>query len=166
MICICFTLAGCATAPQRAAPRFVAPSTAPVAKAQAAIAQKQIETKQHIEKAQEIVKTLTITLPEDKLKVDALTAELNSAQSSNDELRTENDSLKGANDQLTTQIGQQTQQSNQLANAYDQCGADKTLLQLSRHKYVKLAWLFGGILAAEVAAVAGYFALKLGLFSI
>jgi septal ring factor EnvC (AmiA/AmiB activator) len=141
----CFLCASCATQ-QRLAPRFVAPSTAPIAKAQAAIAQRQVETQQHIQKAQEIVKTLTITLPADKLKVDALTEELNSAQASNDQLRTENDSLKGANEQLTTQILGQTQQANQLATDYDKCGAEKVQLAESRHGWVKRFWIASGLL--------------------
>jgi FtsZ-binding cell division protein ZapB len=158
-----FAVSSCATA-QHVAPRFVAPSTAPIAKAQVAISKRQVETAQHIQKAEEIVRTLTIRLPEDKIKIDALTTELMDAQTSNDQLRTENDSLKGANDSLTAQIGTQTAQANQLSDNYNKAQLQIISLEASRHKYVKAAWLFGGILGLEVLVAAGFMALKFGFF--
>src|SRR5882724_4539565 len=102
-LCLC----SCATQ-QHMAPRFVQPSTAPIQKAQAA-------THVSIQKAQEIVKTLTITLPPDQTKIDALSQALNDAQTSNDQ-------IEGARAALETQLKQQTDTANTLASNYDKAG--------------------------------------------
>ncbi len=62
-------------------PTFTAPSTRPIEQAHERIGKSQKETASHISKAKEIVKTLHLSLPEDQRKIDALTAELDGAQS-------------------------------------------------------------------------------------
>ena len=133
-----------ATAPP--APHFIAPSTAPIAKAQKAIAVQQVATRQHIQKAQEIVKTLNLTLPADKLKVDALTQELNEAQASNDQLKTDNDNLLTDNTTLTNQIAQQTGACNAVAQNYDKQVIETQKAEASRHGWVKRFWIATGLL--------------------
>ena len=140
-------LAGCATAPQPA-PHFIAPSTAPIVQAQKKIAVQQVATQQHIQKAQDIVKTLTLTLPADKLKVDALTQELNEAQASNDELKTYNDNLQVQATDLKNELDKQTSACNTVAQNYDKQVIENTALQASRHGWVKRFWVASAIAAA------------------
>jgi hypothetical protein len=123
--------ASCASQ-QHIAPRFVQPSTAPIQKAQAV-------THTNIQKAQEIVKTLTITLPPDQTKIDALSQALNDAQTSNDQ-------IEGARAALETQLKSQTDTANTLASNYDKAGAQIVGLQESRHGWVKRFWMASGLL--------------------
>jgi uncharacterized lipoprotein YmbA len=140
-------MAGCATAPPPA-PHFIAPSTAPVVEAQKKIAVSQVATAQHIQKAEEIVKTLTLTLPEDKTKVDALTAELEAAQASNDQLKTDNDNLQTYAGQLKNDIDQQTAACNTVSQNYDKEVVANSALQVSRHGWVKRFWIAAGLCLA------------------
>jgi hypothetical protein len=147
-------LTSCATAPSTA-PHFVAPSTAPIVQAQQKIAVQQVATQQHIQKAEDIVKTLTLTLPEDKQKVDALTAELEAAQASNDELKTYNDNLQVQATDLKDELDKQTAACNAVAQNYDKQIIANTALQASRHGWVKRFWI-----ATALAAAAGLWIFK------
>lgn len=140
---IVLVTSGCAS-PPAVAPRFSAPSTAPIARAQAQIAQKQQETKGHIQKAEQIVRTLTIHDPQDKVKIDALSAVLDEANASNDDLKLENDSLKTDNDTLTAQLTTETQNANKLAADYDTLHAQNDKAQ-AVVKQVNKLWGLGGI---------------------
>jgi septal ring factor EnvC (AmiA/AmiB activator) len=131
---------GCATAP-RPAPHFIAPSTVPISQAQQKIAVQQVATQQHIQKAEEIVKTLTLTLPADKLKVDALTQELTEAQTSNDQLKTDNDNLETANTDLTKYVTDQATACNAVADNYDKQVIKTQAVEASRHGWVKRFWI-------------------------
>ncbi len=147
-------LAGCATAPPPA-PHFVAPSTAPIVESQHKISVQQVATKEHLQKAQDIAKTLNLTLPADKLKVDALTAELEAAQASNDQLKTDNDNLSTYTGRLKDELDQQTAACNTVSENYSkEIVANKTL-QESRHGWVKRFWI-----AAAIAGAAGLWIFK------
>jgi septal ring factor EnvC (AmiA/AmiB activator) len=140
---------GCASTP-RPAPHFIAPSTVPIAQAQQKIAVQQATTHQHIQKAEEIVKTLTLTLPADKLKVDALTRELSEAQTSNDQLKTDNDDLAKANTDLTKYVDDQAAACNTVADNYDKQVIKTQAVEVSRHAWVKRFWI--ATVAAAVSA--------------
>ncbi len=147
-------LVGCATAPAPA-PHFIAPSTAPIVQAQQKIAVQQVATKEHLQKAQDIAKTLTLSLPADKLKLDALTAELEAAQVSNDELKTYNDNLQVQATDLKDELDKQTAACNTVAQNYDKQVVANTALQASRHSWVKRFWI-----ASALAAAAGIWIFK------
>ena len=140
----------CSSVP-RVAPRFVAPSVAPIQSAHK-------EAEQHIEKAKAIASSLNLT-PEDKAKGDALLHELSDVQSAIAK-------ATGATDAVDQQGQQQAKQGNTLADNYDKQSVQIKSLEESRHRYVKMAWLFGGILGLEVLAVAGFLALKFGFLNI
>ena len=147
-------LVGCATAPAPA-PHFIAPSTAPIVQAQQKIATQQVATGQHIQKAEAIVKTLTLSDPADKVKVDSLTQELESAQASNDQLKTYNDNLQVQATDLKDELDKQTAACNTVAQNYDKQVVANTALQASRHGWVKRFWL-----AAGAATLAGLWIFK------
>ncbi len=154
IVCGLLLFTGCATAP-RIAPHFIAPSTAPISQAQQKIAVHQVATQQHIQKAEEIVKTLTLTLPADKLKVDALTQELAEAQTSNDQLKTDNDNLAIANTDLTKYVNDQATACNAVADNYDKQVIKTQAAEASRHGWVKRFWI-----ATVAAAAAGLWIFK------
>jgi FtsZ-binding cell division protein ZapB len=140
-------MVGCATQPATVS-HFIAPSTVPISQSQSKIAVQQVATETHIKKAEAIVKTLTLTLPEDKTKVDALTAELEAAQASNDELKTYNDNLQVQATDLTNELNKQTAACNTVAQNYDKQVVQNTALQASRHGWVKRFWIAAGLCLA------------------
>lgn len=126
-------LCSCAQTP-RIAPRFVAPSTAPLA-----VSHKQATT--HVEAAKEKAKQLeTEVAPELKLQVAALEVDLDNALG---DLNTS----EGQRQQLDTQLAQEADRSNKLADNYDKAAVKITNLEVSRHKYVKLLFYAVGALA-------------------
>lgn len=143
-------LVGCATAPS-VAPRFVQPSTAPLQAAHKAIVTANTETKAHIDKAQVIVRTLHLALPEDQLKIDALSKELDMASNAVSVSNEKAAQAEGARDALDVQLRGTTALANQLATAYDKQGATITGLKQSRHGWVKRFWIATAI--AGLAAV-------------
>jgi hypothetical protein len=85
----------------------------------------------HVAKAKEIVKTLTITLPADKEKIDALSQELDQTQ----------DALQRAEGLVTAkqqEADKQTSLANQEAQAHAKAEVEIGTLKISRHRYVKL----------------------------
>lgn len=128
-------LASCSSVP-RVAPRFVQPSTTPIAVAHKA-------TQKHIEDAKVIVREIEKDCPDAKPQVAALTADLDGALS---ELATS----EGARVQLETQLKSQTQSCNDLADNYDKAATQIETLKQSRHHWVKLFWYstIGLVLAA------------------
>ncbi len=131
-----FLLVGCASAPH-VAPRFDKPSTVPIRQAQRAASD-------HVAKAKDITRTLTIRVPEDQVKVDALTKELDETQAALQQ-------VEGARAALDTQLEAQTNRANQLATDYDKSSAQITSLHESRHHWVKLFWYaFGALTLALV----------------
>jgi len=98
----------------------------------------------HVAKAKEIVKTLTITLPADKEKIDALSSELDQVQ---DALQR----AEGAVAAKQQEADKQTTLANQEAKAHAQAEVTIGTLKVSRHRYVK--WLMYS-LAANLALVA------------
>lgn len=147
-------LVGCATAPVMA-PRFVQPSTAPLQAAHKAITAANAQTQAHIGKAQVIVRTLHLSLPEDQLKIDALTQELDDASNAVADSTAKAAQAEGARDALDVQLRGTTALANQLAAAYDKQGLTITGLQASRHGWVKYFWM-----ATAVAVVEGLWIFK------
>ncbi len=155
IVCGLLLFTGCASAPPRVAPHFIAPSTVPIAQAQQKISAQQVATQQHIQKAEEIVKTLTLTLPADKLKVDALSQELSEAQTSNDDLKIANDNLARANTDLTKYVDDQAAACNTVADNYDKQVIKTQAVEASRHGWVKRFWI-----AAAICVAAGLWIFK------
>jgi hypothetical protein len=141
------SLAGCATAPQMA-PRFVQPSTAPIQASVKAIREANASTKAHITQATVIVRTIHLSLPEDQLKIDALTAELDAASNAVAVSSEKAAEAEGARDALDVQLRGTTELANKLADAYDKQGATITSLRESRHSWVKRFWIASGIALA------------------
>ncbi len=142
-------LVGCAST--QMAPQFRAPSTVPIQQAHEKVQKAQKETKSHITKAQEIVRTIHLSLPEDQTKIDALTNELTEAQTS---LSTAEQALaesEGARASLTEQVGQLTKDCNTVATNYNKV---KPELVSVTHKYHRDKFILTGLLAAAGGFIA------------
>lgn len=142
-------LSGCAGAP-RTAPRFVAASTQPIARATAV-------AKTHVEHARVILKEIQVESPQSRAQINAVSKDLDGALS---ELNTS----EGARIQLQTQLEQQVTQANQMAADCDKKTVENLQLKESRHGWVKWFWYSA---ALNIAALAWIFRKPLmGLTSI
>ena len=141
---ISLSLFACQT--PRTAPRFNAPSTAPIAestkKARQHVTSARVKTKE-IEAtiAKEPASETTSTL---KLQVYDLEMDLDNAIGALD-------TSEGARLQLDAQLKTQAKQANDLADNYDKAQVQITSIAASRHEWVVKFWYSTGLLALAVA---------------
>lgn len=129
-------LGGCASAPPPP-PRFVAPSTEPIARAHAAATK-------HLEAAAEKIKIIETECPGSKATIAALTTDLAGAKS--ELVTSENERVK-----LDTENKKIAAVGNWYADAYTAEQKQISELKQSRHGWVKRFWLASAILTAAGA---------------